>query len=335
MKPEALAYLGLRTKSLDDWSSYGTGLLGMQRVDRGGKTIALRMDDHKQRLIVDEDGGEGIAYFGWEVRDGAALAGLAAKLEAAGVQVAQGSRALAEERRVRDLIILKDPSGHRLEFCHGAETTTDPFVPGRNISGFRTGPLGLGHVVMFVEHAQEMLTFYRDVLGFGLSDYYHEPFEAYFFHVNERHHSLAFIATGKNAIHHLMVELFSFDDVGQGLDIANTEVGRIATTLGRHCGDYITSFYTWNPSQFMVEYGWGGRLIDPHTWEAGIRTEGPSLWGHDRVWLSEEDQAGARRLRMQNAEEGLRRPVQVLEGNHTLMPGTCPWWDNNVRQQGS
>ena len=32
--------------------------------------------------------------------------------------------------------------------------------------------------------------------------------------------SLAFIGSGKNGIHHLMVELCYLDDVGQGYDIA-------------------------------------------------------------------------------------------------------------------
>jgi len=23
----------------------------------------------------------------------------------------------------------------------------------------------------------------------------------------------------------------------------------------------------------------------------------------------------------------MRQPVQVIDGNYRLMPGTCPWWD--------
>ena len=41
------------------------------------------MDDRKQRIIVNADGGEGIDVFGWEVADAAALEALAARLEAA------------------------------------------------------------------------------------------------------------------------------------------------------------------------------------------------------------------------------------------------------------
>jgi 2,3-dihydroxybiphenyl 1,2-dioxygenase len=328
MTAQSLGYLGIRAKDLGDWGTYGTNLLGLQRIDKSRSSLAFRMDDRKQRLIVDADGGEGIGFFGWEVADAAALDAVAGRLEAAGVAVARGARALADERRVTDLLVLKDPVGNRLELFHGAETASEPFKPGRSISGFRTGALGMGHVVLHTDNTEAMVAFYRDLLGFRLTDYYSHPFKATFMHLNPRHHSLAFIETGKNAAHHVMMELFSFDDVGQGYDIAQGEPGRVATTLGRHTSDYITSFYSWTPSGFMVEYGWGARAIEVDSWQAYERKEGPSIWGHDRTWLSREDQDKARALRLRNAANGLRQPVQVMEGNHTLMQGACPWWDS-------
>jgi 2,3-dihydroxybiphenyl 1,2-dioxygenase len=329
MRVEALGYVCARAKDLGDWGSYGSGLLGLQRVDKSRSTLAFRMDDRKQRIIVTADGGEGIDAFGWEVKDAPALDALAARLEASGVKVARGARALADERLVKDLIVLNDPLGNRLEIFHGAQVSADPFVPGRAMSGFRTGPLGLGHIVLNVDSVETidvLMPFYRDLLGFRLTDYYSHPFEARFLHVNPRHHSLAFIKTGKRDVHHIMMEVFSFDDMGQGYDIALGE-GRVATTLGRHTSDFITSFYSRTPSGFMVEYGWGARSIDPDTWQAFERKEGPSMWGHDRTWLSPEDQAGARALRLQNAADGMRAPVQVMDGNYNVMAGVCPWWD--------
>jgi 2,3-dihydroxybiphenyl 1,2-dioxygenase len=329
--PQALGYVGVRAKDLADWASYGSGLLGLQRIDKSRSTLAFRMDDRKQRIIVNADGGEGIGFFGWEVADAAALDAIAAQLERNEIKVARGARALADERHVRDLIVFNDPLGNRLELFHGAETTAEPFRPGRSISGFRTGPLGLGHVVLNVDTAEtidKLMVFYRETLGFRLTDYYDHPFVARFLHLNPRHHSLAFIQTGKNAVHHIMMELFSFDDVGQGYDLALGEEGRVGVTLGRHTSDFITSFYSWTPSAFMVEYGWGARSIDVATWQASERKEGPSMWGHDRVWLSKEDNAKARALRLKNAADGFRRPVQVMDGNYQVMSGVCPWWDN-------
>jgi hypothetical protein len=126
----------------------------------------------------------------------------------------------------------------------------------------------------------------------------------------------------------MMMELYSFDDVGQGYDLALGDPERIGVTLGRHSGDYVTSFYTWNPSGFLVEYGWGGQVIDDNTWEPFERKFGPSLWGHERRWMSAEKKEESRLLCIEAAENGQRQPVQVLEGNYNPMPGVCPWWDS-------
>src|SRR5262245_14689050 len=75
-----LGYIGVRAKDLADWGSYGTNFLGLQRIDKSRSTLAFRMDDRKQRLVVEADGGQGIAFFGWEVADAAALDALAARL---------------------------------------------------------------------------------------------------------------------------------------------------------------------------------------------------------------------------------------------------------------
>ena len=327
MTIQGLGYVGVRTKSLEDWAGFAEKFLGMQRVDQSRAGLAFRMDDRKQRLVVAEDGGDGVAFFGWEVPDAAALGAYAARLEAAGVAVTRGTRALADERRVADLIAFDDPVGNRLEIFHGAETASEPFKPGRNISGFRTGPLGMGHAVLHVKTINDVVPFYRDVLGFRLSDYMTRPFNAYFFHANPRHHSIAFIETGRNATHHLMVELFNLDDVGQCYDLAVAEEGRIGVTLGRHINDEVTSFYSNSPSGFMVEYGWGGRVIEVDSWQPQEVTWGPSLWGHDRMWMPPEGRAEARKLRVSAAATGLRKPVNVIDGNYERMAGVCPWWD--------
>jgi 2,3-dihydroxybiphenyl 1,2-dioxygenase len=327
MPIQALGYAGFGSAALDDWRQFGTGLVGLQAVERGNSLLSFRMDDRKQRIVIDRSLPEGARFFGWEVADAAALDQLAARLEKHQVKVSAEPQALADARRVARVISFSDPAGNRLEAFYGAEIDDTPFSPGRSISGFRTGPLGLGHAVLTVENIDAVMPFYVDLLGFALSDYITKPFRAYFFHINARHHSLALIETGSNGMHHLMVELFSLDDVGQSYDVALTQQDRVSVTLGRHTNDLMTSFYCKSPSSFMIECGWGGREIEPATWQPVEMYDGPSLWGHERVWLPPEDRVVAREMRMHAAASGLRAPVQVMEGNYKLMPGTCPWWD--------
>jgi 2,3-dihydroxybiphenyl 1,2-dioxygenase len=335
MTLQALGYVGFGSAALDDWRQFGTGLVGLQAVERSASLLAFRMDDRKQRIVIDRSLPEGERFFGWEVADAAALDALAAKLDRAGVAVTAESQPLADARRVSGLISFRDPAGNRLEAFYGAEIDDTAFKPGRSISGFRTGPLGLGHAVLTVERIDAVMSFYVDVLGFGLSDYMEKPFRAYFFHINARHHSLALIETGTNGLHHLMVELFSLDDVGQCYDVAQAGESRVNVTLGRHTNDLMTSFYAKTPSSFMVECGWGGRDIDPAIWKPVELTDGPSLWGHERVWLSPEDREIAREMRMRAAADGRRAPVNVMDGNYTRLNGACPWWDGVSGRSGS
>ena len=316
---KALGYVGIATSRIEDWNSLATRLLGMQCQPRTDGTLARRMDERMQRVLVDPSLPRGQHYYGWEVADTAMLAATAARVEAAGHPVTAEPDTLARARGTHQLISFRDPAGNRVELFHGVDLGDKPFLPSRAISGYRTGSLGLGHAVLTVADAPAMLAFYTDVLGFGLSDFMQRPFRAYFLHTNPRHHSLAFIETGTNGLHHLMVELLSIDDVGQAYDLALEESERIGVTLGRHSNDHMVSFYANTPSGFMLEYGWGGLEIDPTSWQAHELTRGPSLWGHERSWLPPEQRREARDLRVKAASDGTREPVHVLPGNHTLM----------------
>lgn len=304
----SLGYIVVATRNETAWMDFATGLLGMQAADRDARGFALRTDARAGRLFVERGGTEQVRAMGWEVADADALDALAARLTNAGHGARAGTGLEAEQRRVAALLIAHDPAGNRLEFFHDAEDAVAPFAPGRAISGFRTGALGLGHVVLTARSLDTLLPFYTDLLGFRLSDHALRPFKAFFFHLNSRHHSFAAIETGVDGFHHLMVELNSLDDVGQGYDLAQLEEGRVGVTLGRHSNDFMTSFYARTPSGFMIEYGWGGRSIDPVSWQPIECDHGPSLWGHERSWLDAEKRAEALRLRLVAAAAGKRAP---------------------------
>lgn len=327
MEITALGYVGIQSSRLDDWSRMATGLLGMQQVDRGAQVRAFRMDDRKQRLIVDGTGDAGLAAMGWEVETSADLDRLAGRLDNHGVAVTRGSRAFADQRHVTELISFRDPAGNPLEaFCKPA-LASDPFKPGRPISGFRTGALGMGHVVLNVEDVEPLLPFYRDLLGFQVSDFGLTPYKLYFFHVNGRHHSFAMVGSGRRALHHFMVEVGSLDDVGQGYDLAQLEENRIAYTLGRHTNDHMTSFYANTPSGFFIEYGWAGRVIDPATWQPHETFDGPSLWGHERLSMPESQRKRMRDMRLDAAARGVRAP------DPSVPPLNCAWLDSVIARE--
>jgi 2,3-dihydroxybiphenyl 1,2-dioxygenase len=325
MTVQAMGYFWVGTDKLDDWTSLATGQLGLQQVDRGGAMRAFRMDDRKQRVIFDGGMPAGQQFFGWEVADSAALTMLAAKLENAGVPVTRETAAMADQRCVAEVISFRDPAGNRAEAFHGAQIAGEPFKGARTTGGFRAGAHGVGHAVLMVPDIDAALTFYRDLLGFKISDFMGPPVNLYFMHVNSRHHSLA-IAQGSSArMHHLMMEFFSLDDVGQSYDIAQNE-DRVAVKFGRHPNDFMTSFYMRTPSKFLIEHGWGGREVDPDWKPIELMSVG-SFWGHQGLFETLGEGPPPPDAPQMPAPEPNWAPLQVIDGNHNRMSGVCPWWD--------
>ena len=281
---QSLGYAIMPGEDLDAWSTWAPKVFALQIADSSSTTRAFRMDDHLYRLVIDQKAQ--LPTFGWEVANAKALDAIASRIEAAGTRVARGSSALISQRGVRDLVTLTDPAGFNLEIFHGPALATSKFQPSRNISGFRTGQLGMGHALVGVEpaHFDETVSFYQNVLGFRLSDYVETGLKARFMHINPRHHSFAIGSFGRTIVDHLMMEMTFFDDVGESYDVALKEYkSMISWALGRHTNDLMTSFYTNTPSNFRMECGWGGLLVDPEKWQAAELQVGISIWGHGRV----------------------------------------------------
>ena len=321
MAINALSYLGVNSDNLPDWSDYATKNLGMQLVDRGAGALSFRMDDQKQRLAVTGEFGDHLAFMGWEVDSEDDLEVFAGRLEKAGIAVQRGVSELADKRFVTSLIHFNDPQGNRIELVYKPMQDDRGFIPGRPISGFKTGACGMGHAVLHTQNVDELVPFYRDILGFFVSDYSTVPISVYFFHVNERHHSFALIGTGRNGFHHFMIEYDHLDDVGQGYDLLRYKDGAIAYTLGRHTNDYMTSFYSHTPSGFFIETGWGGRTINPDTWVPEETDVGPSFWGHERLHMPDEMRLRFREKRLETAALGKQAPPMV----------DCPWLYSQAR----
>jgi len=274
----SLGYLVLETKDPESWAAFAEEVLGLA-VERSAKdaTIRLRMDDRWARLLVVAGSEETIAAYGWEVADEAALKALVERLQAAGCNLEEGSPADVQRRQVQRLVRCTDPAGNHLEFYHSQRRICELFHPARHVSGFVTGVLGLGHVVLAVPQVSEVMAFYTDMLGFKVTDQLAR--RLFFLRCNQRHHSLALADLGGSSrVLHIMLEVPTLDDVGRVFDAClDRHLGM--STIGVHVNDLVTSFYIKNPSGYEIEYGWNGRLVDDRTWTP-TEIDRPSLWGH-------------------------------------------------------
>jgi biphenyl-2,3-diol 1,2-dioxygenase len=286
----SLGYVGIGVSDLTAWRRFLTGVLGLQWGDElADGSRLIRMDEHRQRLVLSPDGGDDVAFVGWEVSDVDILDAMERHLRELGVLVSRGSRDLAAARGVEALLTLSDPDGLALEiYARPSICWQTPFAPSQPISGFKTQGLGMGHVVVRVADLARSEAFYRAALGFRPTDYIRFELApgvtttAAFLRCNRRHHSIAMLAAPlPKRLLHFMVEVHTLDEVGLAFDRAEASAARIVAKLGRHTNDRMLSFYVESPSGFEVEYGCLGRLIDDQTWSVVVHDK-TEIWGHKR-----------------------------------------------------
>lgn len=285
MKITSLAYLRLESPDAKAWATFGPEVLGMTvSEDPRGRsdTVALTNDDRPGRLTISEGPNHRLDRVGWQVPNAEELHAAARTLEAAGVPVRRGTEEQCRAAQVSGLIGFTDPAGIEHELSYGQLVVPGSFRPGRAMSGFVAGEQGLGHVLLIVPDLDESLGFYRDVLGFRVSDEIDiHGSRAVFLHINRRHHSLAIMGMpGVRGLHHLMLQVEEVDDVGMAHDLCLDREIPIAMTLGRHTNDRMLSFYLRSPSGFEIEYGWGAQTVDDEEAWVVTRMRNASTWGH-------------------------------------------------------
>ena len=279
----SLAYLGVNSPRSEDWRRFGEGFLGAELAEDGPDgSVRLRVDDAAWRIQVHPAEADSVAYFGWAVDHEEDLDVVLERLSAAGVSAERGSAELAEARSVNQLVTFTDPWGFPHEVSWGQHFCPATCRPGRAISGFVTGTQGLGHVLLMMPDIEAGHRFFHDVLGFKLSDKIIVPgqLNARFYHVNERHHTLALgqCPPGVAVFNHLMLQMKSIDDVGSAYDMLDQFDVPLTLSLGRHTNDKTFSFYCATPSLFNVEVGFDGIEVTddwvPYTYGSA------AIWGH-------------------------------------------------------
>jgi 2,3-dihydroxybiphenyl 1,2-dioxygenase len=287
---QQLSYLVIESNKTAEWKSYATDFLGMAVSEGPGDFMRIRMDSRAYRLLFKKaegkDASEDIWAAGFQVASIEALGELTARVRNQGVEIHKATAAELAARDVQEMIWFEDPQGLRIEVSCNPKDLCDelvlPLVPG----GYLTGELGFGHVAIGANDLPKCEAFYKDVLGFTISDYIVQdiqgiPVHFTFFHVNPRHHTLALAGLPTPyRLNHVMFEVKSVDAVGIAMERAKRQDINFYMNLGRHPNDRMLSFYAYTPSNFAVEYGTGGvQIHDDKSWE--VKTyDAISAWGH-------------------------------------------------------
>lgn len=283
-----LGYLVLDVADIKAWRELAAGIIGAElRGGENGGPLRLRFDEYEHRMTLHPAKTNALVAIGWEVPSLDELESMRGKVAARGIAVTDATRDELAERGVQTMIRLRDLDGAPLEIYYGPRIDDSPLKPSRSLSGFVCGALGLGHVVLVAKDRDESVRFYREVLGFSLTDTIKwDQLDAVFLHCNPRHHSLALMGEcygmTSGYLNHFMLETRSIEDVGRAYDLVRSRKLPLSLALGQHSNDRMTSFYMKTPSGFSMEYGWGGVQVDDAVWQVG-HYDTTKLWGHESV----------------------------------------------------
>jgi len=320
MEIKALGYVGYGAPDPKAWLKYGTDIIGAMPARAipgeswgipmdptsgpasGGKgvgpdgSVYLKFDDRQWRVAIHPSkDNAGVMYIGLEVGGVVELEAAVAELKAKGVEAKMGSAEQATQRAVSGIAYTKDPSGNVIELFYGA-VEDFKFVSPQGMK-FKMGPWGLGHLNLLVADLQANKDFYIKTLGFALTDYivFGPDMSANFYHCNGRHHSIGLTRVGPiNAIHHMMLEVQTVDDVLRCYERVNDAGIKVTSTLGRHINDNMLSFYMSSPFGFEVEIGFDGVDVS-NNWIPRQFVEG-DIWGH-RGLTAENIQESAEKIK--------------------------------------
>ena len=306
MGVKALGYVVVETAQPEKWDHFLTQVAGVMRAPDAADGAALyRIDQRPFRFRIERSTRDWFKAAGYEVSDGDALDALSAAIRDAGRPADAFSAGDCALRGVAAGFRTSDPAGNGLEFFCGDSRSETPFVSPIGVQEFVTGDMGMGHAVFSAPNFQEVLAFYRDVVGFHETDMpaFHlmgpeaPPMHFAFLHAdNGRHHSIAF---GEGPVPpsgavHVMLEYPNMVEVGKAHDRMKLYGYAESASIGQHFNDETVGFYVQTPSGFDLEIGCDSLVIEPESWQV-TKHEGISIWGHEWAWQKamKEQQAQA------------------------------------------
>lgn len=295
MAIKALGYVVVHSARQQAWDRFLTEVVGTMRGESPRDGVATyRIDDRPFRFWIEKGETDRLTAAAYEVEDANDLAAIKDRIAAAGRPVEDGGADEAAARGVTAFFRTTDPADNGLEFFHGDMQDDVAFVSPAGVSGFVTGPMGMGHAVFGAPNFDEVHAFYKaigfhdtDIPRIRLSPDPNDPgMGIAFMHAdNGRHHSVAIIEmpVPPSGCVHLMLEMKTQSDVGKCYD--RMRVGKVpeSATIGRHVNDQTFGFYMQTPSGFDMEIGADPLVIDPATWIPTAHQQ-PSEWGHVWAW---------------------------------------------------
>ena len=274
-----LHYVALAVPDLAAEREFFADTWGLVEVgEQGGKVyFAAEGSPHPYVIRLREDPEKKTDLIGFSADSRADVDALFEQVKATGAKIIS-EPAAAEGPAGGYAFRFFDPDGRPIEvICDTQQRQHRALARGEAI------PVGLSHVVLHSPDIKKLEAFYRDALGFRLSDWIGEFMV--FLRCNPAHHRLA-ILPGPPALNHVAFDVSSVDELMRGLARLTEKGVKLSWGPGRHTAGNNTFTYYLTPNGNAVEYTSDLEDVDEETWQPTVYAPTPAItdqWGTGRI----------------------------------------------------
>jgi catechol 2,3-dioxygenase-like lactoylglutathione lyase family enzyme len=242
----AIRHVGLFTPSLKDHARFYSEIWGLDPIAETSNAIFLRGMSPEPFILGLHDGASrGLHHIAYALQDVPAVHRAASHLRHHGVKIVQEPGPLNEPGGGFGLRFI-DPDGRCLELSSDVSKYDDGWRA-KNVE-----PRSICHVVNNTPDLNRITDFYKDVLGFRVSDWSGQ--QMVFLRSDAKHHNISFNAAPHASVNHVAYLVSGVDQIMRG--VANLKQYGIepAWGPGRHGPGNNIFCYFKDPFGYVAEY---------------------------------------------------------------------------------
>jgi catechol 2,3-dioxygenase len=265
-----LSHVEVRVPDLELAAAYYTEVLGLLEVDREPERVYLKCwDEHDHHSVVLRFAPRyGLEHMSFKVERPDDLERFERAVEAAGATVKR--LAAGEEIGQGEAIRFDTPSGHEMELVARLDKVgnllpkTNPPPEPMGLVGIH--PPRLDHVFLTAEDVDDSTRFYREVLGFHLTEQVVSNdghLLAAWLERSHTPHDLALVTGPNGGLHHFAFWVDDWNEVRRAADLL--AINGVRTDVGptRHGATRGYTIYFFDPAGNRNEVFTGGYWVDP------------------------------------------------------------------------
>ena len=241
-KTHRLVYCEFSSPHLEEELAYYTDLIGAKLVHRGQDGVCyltLGVDHHNIALRPGE--AAGLLVSGFQLSANTDIEQLNQQLSSLQFKTELKENARPGVPRLLEVTV----AGHRFQFFSEIELP----APGFSESGIV--PSRLGHIALITPDADAMVSFFKDVLGFYVTDWFEGL--ATFLTCNYDHHTINIIGAPITKLHHIAFELRG----GAHQYLASDQLAKAGKPIlwgpSRHTAGHNYASYHFDPDRTLIE----------------------------------------------------------------------------------